>query len=298
MNKRKLKILITAVSACVIVAAISFGVTVSYLTDREAAVNAITVGKVDVSISEGEYSDPSVPVPAGETLPKAPKLTNTGRNDEYVFLRVAIPKKAVTLLYDKTVIDSTDSNNQVTHNEGTKVALSSGQKVELFRTIADGAKKTENETEVTVASSAPVTQSTVNHEHGFSPEIDVNYNNNASGKEGWVYLDTDSKTLPDTNGSDYQCYYFGYNKRLAPNAETINLFDKIQLKSFIDEEGMVSGANNTRVDGSYKVKIDAYAVQADDLNINGITNETTMLNDDQVGYVFNIIKNKQGGGLP
>lgn len=293
MNKRKLKILITAVSACVIVAAISFGVTVSYLTDREAAVNAITVGKVDVSISEGEYSDPSVPVPAGETLPKAPKLTNTGRNDEYVFLRVAIPKKAVTLLYDKTVIDSTDSNNQVTHNEGTKVALSSGQKVELFRTIADGKK--ENNTDVAIATA--VTQSTA-VSVTKSPEIDVNYNKyttvSSNTTEGWFYLDQ----KVGGEGDDFNYYYFGYNKRLAPNAETINLFDKIQLKSFIDEEGMVSGANNTKVDGSYKVKIDAYAVQADDLNIDGITNETTMLNDDQVGYVFNIIKNKQGGGLP
>lgn len=293
MNKRKLKILITAVSACVIVAAISFGVTVSYLTDREAAVNAITVGKVDVSISEGEYSDPSVPVPAGETLPKAPKLTNTGRNDEYVFLRVAIPKKAVTLLYDKTVIDSTDSNNQVTHNEGTKVTLSSGQKVELFRTIADGKK--ENNTDVAIATA--VTQSTA-VSVTKSPEIDVNYNKyttvSSNTTEGWFYLDQ----KVGGEGDDFNYYYFGYNKRLAPNAETINLFDKIQLKSFIDEEGMVSGANNTKVDGSYKVKIDAYAVQADDLNIDGITNETTMLNDDQVGYVFNIIKNKQGGGLP
>lgn len=295
MNKRKVKTIFIAAAASVFVAALSFNTTVSYLTDHEAAYNAISVGNVSVQIDEGEYSDPSDPIQAGTTLPKAPKLINNGKNDEYVFIRVAIPKANVTLLYDKEV--TTEGGNRVTHKEGTKVGVKDSY--ELFRTIANGVKKTENE--VNIATGTPVTEST-NKTPDFSPAIDINYNKHENNKEGWYYLGTAEKTF-DNDSVAYQCYYFGYNKRLAavsgnaPKNKTINLFDSIQLKSFIDEEAMTISDGN-KIDGTYKVKIDAYAVQADELGIDGLPTGENLLSDEQVGTVFNIIKNKQGGGMP
>ena len=297
MNKRKVKTIFIAAAASVFVAALSFNTTVSYLTDHEAAYNAISVGNVSVQIDEGEYSDPSDPIQAGTTLPKAPKLINNGKNDEYVFIRVAIPKANVTLLYDKDV--TTEGGNPVTHKEGTKVGDKGSY--ELFRTIANGVKKTENENEVNIATGTPVTEST-NKTPGFSPAIDINYNKHASGQEGWVYLNTAVEST-QIDGVNYDCYYFGYNKRLAavsgnaPKNKTINLFDSIQLKSFIDEEAMTISDGN-KIDGTYKVKIDAYAVQADELGIDGLPTGENLLTDEQVSDVFNIIKNKQGGGMP
>ncbi len=73
-------------------------------------------------------------------------------------------------------------------------------------------------------------------------DIDFTYHSGSDtgeGADGWVLLTS------DTTGSDYDLYVFGYNKKMLPADETVTLFDKVQLKSFIAqgyERGLHKGA--------------------------------------------------------
>ena len=91
----------------------------------------------------------------------------------------------------------------------------------------------------------------------------------------------------NTTNADFDAYTFGYNKKLAPNEESIVLFDKIQLKSFIDEE---LGSDNI-----LSITVKAYAIQADNLNLT--TSPGAYLTDGdngQIKEIYNIVKNKAG----
>ena len=48
-----------------------------------------------------------------------------------------------------------------------------------------------------------------------------------------IYNTSKGSLSSDTTGSDYDLYVFGYNKKMLPADETVTLFDKVQLKSFI-----------------------------------------------------------------
>ena len=269
------------------IALFAFSATISYLADYERKDNVITIGNVDIEIDEGEYKDSSTAVAAGSTLPKAPSIKNTGINDTYVFFKVAIPKKEVTLLYEENVYDTNNPTN-IIHKEGTKY-YDNPKEAELFKTIAEG----ENSASVSGAghNNAGTALS--------APDVIVGYNKGDSSKAGWVYLGSDQDQTID--GQKYDVYYFGYNKKLIPDPKTpvaqgepapvppqdywtTTLFDQIQLKSFIDEE--LDGKNDTEV----KVLVDAYGIQADNLDL-GLP-ENGILTDDQVKSVFEIVQKK------
>ena len=297
MKKKSKIIIIGSLALSLIIALFAFGATVSYLTDYERKDNVVTIGDVKIEIDEGKYEDSST-VAAGSTLPKAPSIKNTGINDTYVFFKVAIPKKEVTLLYEQT---TTDSNN-VEHKEGTKYEgmPDSTNGSELFKTIANGVTATQVSN--TKADNTGTALS--------APDVIVGYNKGVcdsrtpeNSKEGWVYLGSDQDQTID--GQKYDVYYFGYNKKLIPDPETpvaqgepapvppqdywtTTLFDQIQLKSFIDEE-LITG--NTKENVDVKVLVDAYGIQADNLDI---TLNDGILTDDQVKSIFDIVQRKRG----
>ena len=82
-------------------------------------------------------------------------------------------------------------------------------------------------------------------------DIDFTYHSGSDtgeGADGWVLLTS------DTTGSDYDLYVFGYNKKMLPADETVTLFDKVQLKSFIDGEkkdGVTIGVKGYGIQGNY-----------------------------------------------
>ena len=80
MKNHKL-LLPVAVAAAAAAALLSVFMTLSYLTDTEVADNKITIGSVALEIHEGDYED-SQKIAAGGSLPKAPSIENTGKNDE------------------------------------------------------------------------------------------------------------------------------------------------------------------------------------------------------------------------
>ena len=87
MNKRKL--MLVAVALCM-VAILGFGGTLAYLTDEESARNVFTVGNVDIKLVE-KYTPNSKLLP-GIDVQKEVRVTNTGSEDAYVRVLIAIPK--------------------------------------------------------------------------------------------------------------------------------------------------------------------------------------------------------------
>ena len=246
---KKKKYLFLGVTLCaVFIVLLTAYMTTSYLIDIETADNIITIGNVEASIDESPFDPESVyPADAGTVIEKAPKVKNTGINDEYVFLTVEVPKKKVTFLLESGA------------NTGKKDSGTNPRKAQIFKVLSGGGI-------IDNLSGSDVTFSY----HGYFNSL-----------PGWYLVDS------NTTGADFDVYTFGYNKKLSSNEESIVLFDKIQLKSFIDEE--LGSSNNL------SINVKAYAIQADNLNLS--TSPGDYLTDGvngQIKEIYNIVKNKAG----
>ena len=93
----------TAVIAASLCAMLAIGGSMAYFTDKDNAENKITVGEVKIDLTEPTWdSHPddnknSIPDPAEDLVPldkvkKDPMVTNKGKNDAYVFVKVSVPK--------------------------------------------------------------------------------------------------------------------------------------------------------------------------------------------------------------
>ena len=78
-----------AAVACLGIAGVS-----AYFTDAAKITNTFTVGKVDVTPNEPDWTPPENIVPNQE-FDKNPEVTNSGKNSAYVFIQVKIPKAKV-----------------------------------------------------------------------------------------------------------------------------------------------------------------------------------------------------------
>lgn len=249
MNKKRRFVAVgTMALAAVII--LTSGFTLSYLIDKERADNIITIGNVKLELQEPSFPSEEPTVAAGSVVPKNPQVKNTGNRDEYVFLKVSVPKKSVTLLYE--VDDSSHKKGEI------RIA---NAPAEVFRI------KTDSGTALSVTNTT---------------DVDFSYRagDALTSIDGWVYLESD---LKDEN---YDVFWFGYNKKLAVNATTNALFDKIQLKSFIDEE-LVS--NGETVD-ELQVNVDAYGIQSEGLTLSFIPGEH--LTGEQVSEIFTVVNNR------
>ena len=111
--KKKMKQKIKILAAICLIAILSLGGTLAYMTDYEAAENKFTVGKVDFNLYEtnwdgelpdGSYASSSNATPsdalgineakdmyAGKEIPKDPAIKNNSKNDAYLRMTVTIP---------------------------------------------------------------------------------------------------------------------------------------------------------------------------------------------------------------
>jgi len=86
-------------------------------------------------------------------------------------------------------------------------------------------------------------------------------NDSFSYHDKWVLLS--DKTI--STQKDYNTYVFAYSEPLKRNNTTSVLFDKVQLKKFIDSEASAQNKENPVV----KIDVRAYAIQSD--NLEGMT---------------------------
>ena len=269
------------------------GGTVAYLTDTEAGVNVITIGNVGLVLTEPKYKDNKI-LSAGSSLEKNPILTNSGTKDEFVFIEVAVPKRTVTLLYE----DTTGGDNP--HKEGTPVNVEGTALLEeIYKMIADGVEA-KGITAVNLTDSGEL--GTNPEEPNTKPQLDFSYNkgsnDNDAGaeKEGWIYLTrkVNQEVTEKVNGEDkpftYDYYYFGYNKKLSKDGHTVPLFDRVQLKSFIDEE--INSTPSLKENEATEILITGYGIQADSLGISGLDIEGFQ-DKEMLNKIFNIVKNKK-----
>ncbi len=303
MKKSRITIPI-ALTCILLIVLFSLGTVISYLTDAEAKDNIITIGKVKLEVSEPSYEDSQV-VAAGDSLTKNPVIKNMGTEDEYVFCCVAVPKKKVTLLYETDTTITTEEEKPTTkkYKEGTPTVNNYNEEGsivqrndELYRIIADGVKDG--------ATSANIVEElgTDTREPKAKPQLDFSYNkgnaDEGSEKAGWIYLGRELDQIINENDENEQCYdyyYFGYNTRLLYNkdqenpTETIPVFDRIQLKSFIDEEVGSKKVTDTII------SIKPYGIQADSLGIDDVDSlgRNAFLTKAQLEKVWGIVKGKQ-----
>lgn len=124
MNKKKL---LTLIGCLALVGMIGVGATLAYMTDNDTAKNVITMGHVDIDLTEPNYK-PTTPtenggeitkVKPGDTIEKDPTIT-VGANSEDTYLRVKLDvdivglgtKKGVTKeAYIQEIIKSMNINS-------------------------------------------------------------------------------------------------------------------------------------------------------------------------------------------
>ncbi|MDO4518932.1 MAG: TasA family protein [Eubacteriales bacterium] len=83
---------------CAAALTLTIGGTFAYLTDSDQAVNEFTVGKVTIDLTEPSWDpEDNTEITPLDEIEKDPQITNTGKNDAYVFLEVAIPKRELIL---------------------------------------------------------------------------------------------------------------------------------------------------------------------------------------------------------
>ena len=122
---------------------------------------------------------------------------------------------------------------------------------------------------------------------------EFSYHTNTSSSTGWVYLkQTESqkeyKKVQGMRDGIYDTYLFGYSAWVAPNQKTVPIFDKLQFRSIIDAD-IDSGTIG-------QVQLNAYTIQADELNIAELSGNGTAASPYSQGdltKIYQVITNKQ-----
>lgn len=249
---KKRRILIIAAAAACAVTLVVVGVIRAYFTEVEVKENKITIGNISINLTEGDFDpDTTYPVVPGSVVNKAPKIANDGNRDEFVFMTVTVPKAQVTLLYESG-----------TNKGNPKTNLAENTPQQLFRLVAE---PTDPNTALQVPSVS-------------GRDIDFSYHSGSNTVDGWVLL------ASDTTGTDSDLYVFGYNKKMLPADETVTLFDKVQLKSFIDGE---------KKDG-VTIGVKGYGIQADYLRGTNVDFTKAHYSAADLNEIYSIVRNKAG----
>ena len=253
-----MKKIIAIVLAALLIAAISIGATLAYLTDRDSEVNTFTIGDVSIDLEE-EFEQGATLIP-GVDIEKKPVITNTGKNDAWVWLTFAIP---AALDVNTPGSDVGSANNVIHWN--FKAATTEGYITEerVQKAIADGF----------LPDSTPKGEPlTADYILANNMHWDIM---NSLGKGQNVFQQ-------EIDGVLYNVYVALYNKALAPGETTLPNIEKVYLDSRvdIDPEGnwyFVDKGVATKLDwNSYKlddagnpvpnnpkIYVSAYAIQTD-----------------------------------
>lgn len=147
----KMKKALTMVGALALVGALGIGTTLAYFTDKADAKNVITMGHVDIEISEPEFDVATnstkkiANVVPGDTITKDPTITvKSGSEDAYIRVKLAFSavdgSAALTATQQKDILDNVniDDTKWYLATDGYyyyKDAVTAGSSVEMFDTL-------------------------------------------------------------------------------------------------------------------------------------------------------------------
>ena len=233
-----MKKIIAMLLVIVLCCSISVGLTLAYLTDRDSEANIFTVGDVEIDLSE-DFEQGATLTP-GVDIEKVPVITNTGDNDTWVWMTVAIP--AALDVYSDTAAGSSENIIHWNYLGATSEEYISDARVQ--KAIEDGYLSAG-----TTADSMKAAKFTWDCENGllYQEEID---------------------------GVTYNVYTLLYNKTLAPEEVTVPSLVNVYLDTRVDidpdgnwnlvKNGNVTPINwNTNVDGAPVIYVSAYAMQSE-----------------------------------
>lgn len=278
--KNKYKRIAIIIMSCVLAAAVTVSMVMAYLMDSENTDNIFTLGNVDIVLTEPDYPEDTesrVMVPHS-IVPKNPKITNVGQNDAFVFMKVTVP-----IIEAEPVKDDNSLKNPFSFDGAVRIP--GNEKMEIFKFISDDPITARTETVPSVLTDESEKNLYLSSWYMLD---DFNYN------KKWYLID---KT---NNEDDTNSYIFAYKSVLVSSdnvtdsykiTETEPLFDKIQLKTFVEDEDYYGSVQ--------EIKIESYAIQADELF--GVTNFNTVelnkINPEiwQLKRIYNICFNQVSG---
>ena len=210
--------------------------TLAYLTDRDSDVNVFTVGNVDITLDE-DFVQGSELVP-GVDIDKVPTITNTGKNDAYVWMTVAVPAG----------LENDDASKNIVHwnwMAGTdKAYMNSKSQTDIDKYI----------------------------ENGWLPEGTTIEQIRAG--QNWT-VDGENVIGTETiDGVEYNIYLMKYNDVLQPGETTLASMCKVYLDPHVDidpegnlawvENGVATDLGyNINTMGNPKIYVSAYGMQVD-----------------------------------
>ncbi len=157
--KMKIRYLAAAISLTAVFA-VSAGVTGAYLTQTTKELNnVITGGSIGVKVTEpGWTQEQGQKLTPGSIVTKDPAAVNTGKNDAWVFLKVKVPVKIISLVDTETrkkqeaarmellafaasdkweLIEKTEDEDSACYIYGYRFVVKAGEKTEpLFQEVA------------------------------------------------------------------------------------------------------------------------------------------------------------------
>lgn len=233
--KKLVAILLVVVLCCTV----SIGLTLAYLTDRDSEANIFTVGNVSIDLTE-DFEQGATLTP-GVDIEKVPKITNTGENDAWVWMTIAIPSALDT--WTPGSVEGSMTN--IIHWN-------------FLGATADGYV---NDTRVEKAIA-----------DGYLPE-GTTAQAMLDNKTTWDVVNGLEYTQ-EIDGVQYNVYTLRYNKVLAPEETTLPSLVKVYMDANVDidtdgqwnivENGVITKLDwNTNDDGAPVIYVSAYAMQAE-----------------------------------
>lgn len=247
------------------------GSAAAFLTSRDLVYNTFSIAAVDLEIEETFDEDQTLS--AGQIIQKQPRIKNTGTVSQLFFAEVSVPCMEATFLDSAGQRIAPDGVTPVKAEEYLQTA-------QIYNLLADATPSRLYITE-------PVTDGDVTKNWEFS------YNAAAADAPGWIYLSQreHQQTYTKVQGMQdgvYDTYLFGYSAWVTPGQATVPLFDRLQLRSIIDAE---------IADGTLgQVQIRAYTIQADELELSGLTGSGTAASpytQDDLNRICTVLRNKQ-----
>ena len=240
-----MKKIIAIVLAALLIAGVSIGATLAYLTDRDSEVNTFTIGDVTIDLEE-EFEQGATLIP-GVNIEKKPTITNTGKNDAWVWLTFAIPAAL-----DENTPGSIDGAIKNVIHWNFKAATTEGYVNEdrVQKAIAEGF----------------LTDDTLTADYILANNMTWDIMNSLGAGENVFQQEID--------GVLYNVYVALYNKALEPGETTLPNIEKVYLDSKVDiapngdwyfvDKGVATKLDwNTNTDGAPKIYVSAYAIQTD-----------------------------------